>query len=479
MTGQELALVTRDRRWTREELSDAVRRERSRLASMGVQGGAVRCAAFDAHPSSESVIRLLALFQEGICVAPLHPRITGEERMRRLSCLAPVADLDAGEVYLPEENATSRDGAVETVRWRRRPGAASGPDVSSGSSDPAGAEPQAILFTSGSTGAPRAVELSRGAFRAAAAASAEHLGWEPDDRWLCCLPLAHVGGLSIVVRCMLAERPIVLTGGFEPAIVARMIDEEGVTLASFVPTTLHRLFAAEPDWMPPPSLRAALLGGAAAGERLWREIERRGLPALATYGMTETCAQVATGTPQEPRRLVPLPGVRVRVVEGRIEVGGSTLCSAVGDLARPDRADPVIPGPWTADGYLRTADLGQMKGGVLRVLGRADDVIVTGGENVDPRTVEDAFEEHPAVRRAVVFGVPDEEWGELVAVALQGATPDARPTAGELRAWLESRLARFELPRRLAWVDSLPETATGKLDRAGARSEFGHRLEEL
>lgn len=483
MTGDELALVTRDQRWTRDDLAAAVRRERSRLASMGALDGSVRCVAFDAHPSAESIVRLLALFDAGICAAPLHPRIAGDERTRRLDRLAPVADLDTGRLRLPDESEKSPGGAAGTARWHRRPGLAAGPESVRGSGETAEGRPQAILFTSGSSGAPRAVELSRGAFRAAAAASAAHLGWEPDDRWLCCLPLAHVGGLSIVVRCVLAGRTIVLTGGFEPATVARMVDEERVTLASFVPTMLHQLFAAQPDWAPPSSLRAALLGGAAAGGGLWREIDGRGFPAVATYGMTESCAQVATGTPRDPRRLVPLPGIRVRIADGRIEVGGPTLCSAVAELAGADREDGAdeapVPEPWTPDGYFRTADLGRLDDGALCVLGRADDVIVTGGENVAPRRVEEVLERHPAVRRAVVFGVPDAEWGELVAVALQGSPRDSLPTPGELGVWLEARLAPFERPRRVVWVDSFPETATGKLERAGARERFLRRLEAL
>ncbi len=483
MTRDGLALVTPDRRWTAAELAEAVRSERARLASIGALTGSVRCVAFDAYPTHESIVRLLALFDARVCAAPLHPGISAEDREHRLRLLAPVHDLDTGDVHVAGSGEAPQADEDGFVRWRRRPGAAASPESNAGAGEAADGEPQAILFTSGSSGSPRAVELSRGAFRAAAAASEAHLGWESDDRWLCCLPLAHVGGLSIVVRCMLAGRAIVLTGGFEPALVVRMIEEERVTLASFVPTMLHQLFAADPGWTPPSALRAALLGGAAAGGALWDEIVRRGFPALATYGMTETCAQVATATPDDPRRLVPLPGIPLRVVDRRIEIGGPTLCTAVGDVRRAERAgegaDSALADPWTPDGYLRTADRGRLEDGALRVLGRADDVIVTGGENVAPRTVEDVLERHPAVRRAVVFGVPDEEWGELVAVALEGSSTDVRPTAEELRAWLESRLAVFERPRRLAWVAALPETDTGKLDRTAARARIRDRLEVL
>ena len=464
MTDGRLALVTPERRWTAGQLSDAVARETERLDAAGVRDGSVDRVAFDAHATAESIVRLLALFEMGVCVAPQHPRIAAAERARRLEMLAPVLDLDAPGTRIVR--GTARAGGE--TRWSRRPG-----------SDPGEAK-QAILFTSGSSGTPRAVVLSRRAFRSAAEASGAHLGWEPDDRWLCCLPLAHVGGLSIVVRCTTAGRPIVLTGGFDPATIVRVVAEESVTLASFVPAMLHRLFEAKPDWRAPERLRVALLGGAAAGPGLWEEIGRRGLPALATYGMTESCAQIATGTPAHPRRLVPLPGVDVRVVDGRIEVGGPTLCTAVGEtVPRQDDGVAGRPDPWTPDGYLRTADLGRMEDGVLTVMGRADDVIVTGGENVAPRGVESVLEEHPAVRRAVVFGLPDEQWGALVAAVLEPSPGTARPSAAELTEWLRPRLAGFERPRRLGWVEELPTTPSGKVDRAAVLELRGRGLEKL
>ena len=414
------------------------------------EAGATGRVVLDAHPTPTTVIRLLALFDAGICVAPLPSGLPAPIRAERVRALAPCVDLESG--------ARVEGDAADAVAWRARPG-------------PAPRRPLAVLFTSGSSGTPRAVELSAEAFLASASASAHHLGWRPDDRWLCCLPLAHVGGLSVVTRCLLARRTIVLTDGFDARAVARTLEDEDVTLASFVPTMLHRLFETDEAWKAPNSLRAALLGGAPAPVGLWREIERREFPALATYGMTETCSQVATGRPAAPRALIPLRGVSVRVREGRIEVAGPMLADRVG------AGDEEV---FTTDGYLRTGDLGGLEDGILTVAGRADGTIVTGGKNVAPAEVEAILEQHPAIRRAVVFGVPDETWGELVAAVLEpedGA--DAQDATGALREWLAVRLPSHQRPRRVAWLPKLPAMPVGKVDRSAAAAIGRERATDL
>jgi len=446
--GDDTALVAGGRSWTWNGLADEVRREEPGLREAGAAAGRV---VLDAHPTSTTVIRLLALLDAGICAAPLPPGLPAPIRAERVRALAPCFDLETG--------ARIESDTAAVVTWTVRPG-------------PAPRRPLTVLFTSGSSGTPRAVELSAGAFLASASASAHHLGWRPDDRWLCCLPLAHVGGLSVVTRCLLARRTIVLTDGFDARAVARALEDEDVTLASFVPTMLHRLFETDETWKAPNSLRAALLGGAPAPEGLWREIERREFPALATYGMTETCSQVATGRPAAPRALVPLRGVSVRIREGRIEVSGPMLSDRVGAGDREE--------VFTADGYLRTGDLGGMEDGVLGVIGRADDTIVTGGKNAAPAEVEAILEQHRAIRRAVVFGIPDETWGELVAAVLEAEEgADAREAAEGLRGWLADRLPSHQRPRRVVWLPALPATPAGKVDRAAAAAIGRERATDL
>ncbi len=339
--------------------------------------------------------------------------------------------------------------------------------------DAGGAEPRphsamAIVFTSGSSGRAKGVVLSRAAFAASAAASAVRLGWRDDDAWLLALPPAHVGGLSVLTRCLAARRTVVL----EPAPGTEGL-ERGLaeaTLASLVPAQLHRLFAERPSWRAPARLRAVLLGGAAAPPPLVEEARRRGMPVRETYGLTECASQVATQEPGDPPgHATLLPGFEARVVDGVIELRGPALMT--GYL-------PTGGEPWTADGWLRTGDRGTIDAaGRLAILGRADDVIVTSGENVDPLEVEAALSHDPEVAAALVFGVPDPRRGESVA-ALLVPRPGRPLDPARVAERLAARLADFKRPRRYAVVADLPLTPSGKPDRGAARGAAGSGLSE-
>lgn len=318
----------------------------------------------------------------------------------------------------------------------------------------------AVLFTSGSTGRRKAVLLDRAAFTAQAAASAAALGWRDDDRWLVCLPLGHIGGLSILSRCLWARRTAVLADpapSFDPAALARQIERDRVTLVSLVPTMLARLLDLTPAWRPPPHLRAAVLGGAPARPALLARAAAAGVPVRTTYGMTETCSHVAIDGAL-------LPGVDLRLTgpDGdRIALRGAMLFRG---YAPPDHEPPAVD----RDGWFVTRDRGALDpAGRLTILGRADDIIVTGGEKVDPTAVEAALESLPGVAAACVFGVPDPEWGQRVA-ALLVAGPGGPPRPADLTRALADRLSAHERPRRIAFAPALPLLAGGKLDRRAA-----------
>ena len=306
-----------------------------------------------------------------------------------------------------------------------------------------------VVFTSGSTGRAKAVVLSRAAALGAAAISAAHLGWRDDDAWLAPLPLAHVAGLAIVVRCLVARRAIVLGD-------AAALADPQVTLASLVPTQLAQRLD-DPAWRPSPRLRAILLGGAAAAPALVARARARGLPIVTTYGMTETFGQVATGDATTP------PDAIGRALPGVTLVGGTATAPAPLAVRSPALMTGYLdePTPPLADGFV-TRDLGYLDAdGVLRVLGRADDVIITGGENVYPTAIEAALTALPGVLAAAVAGVPDAQWGERVAAAIV-VTPAID------RAALTAALATWPphlRPRTLIELDALPLTASGKLDR--------------
>ena len=319
-------------------------------------------------------------------------------------------------------------------------------------------EPGVLVATSGSTGEPRLVALPVDALRASATATAARLGGPA--RWLLALPAEHVAGVQVVVRALLAGAPPVLQdlrSGFRPADFAAATAAlgPGRRCTSLVPTQLLRLLdAGGPALDALRGYAAVLVGGAALDPGLRARAEAAGVRVVATYGMTET----AGGCVYDG---VPLDGVRVRLDgTGRIVLGGPTL--AAGYLGRP--ADTAAAFGTDADGRheFRTGDLGRFVDGRLEVLGRADDVIVTGGEKVVPAAVERVLAAQPGVRAACVVGLPDAEWGAIVAAAVV-ADPVADPD--RLRAAVREALGRAAAPRIVQTVDALPLRGIGKPDR--------------
>jgi o-succinylbenzoate---CoA ligase len=283
-----------------------------------------------------------------------------------------------------------------------------------------------IVHTSGTTGAPTPVGLTKPDIEANARGTAVALGLGDDERWLCPLPLSHVGGLMVLLRSAVYGTTAVLGPP----------DTPGVTLASLVPTQLARLVESHAR---PPS-RAVLLGGAAADPSLLARAREAGWPVAPSYGLTQTCSAATIGeigdTETSGR---PIPGVAVTIAaDGEIVVGVGGRTVRTGDLGRLDDRGRLI------------------------VIGRKTDTIVTGGENVAPAEVEAVLRAHPAVADAGVFARPDPEWGEAV-VARVVLRADASPE--ELRAFAAERLARFKVPKAVELADALPRTASGKLLR--------------
>ncbi len=311
-----------------------------------------------------------------------------------------------------------------------------------------------VVFTSGTTGAPKGVRLTVDNLEAAAVASIGHLGHDESDSWLLAMPLHHVGGLSILIRSAFAGGSVRLLPGFDPENFAAAMEED-VTMVSVVPTMLRRILDSHPG--PYEGLRAVLLGGGPIPAGLLERASQANLPTLPTYGMTETFGQVATLDPGSPpaRRAHPLPGIQLRIGSDRlIAVRGNQV--SPGYLGEPDRTDP----------WFVTGDLGELDSdGALKILGRADTVIVTGGENVDPARVEATLREHTAIDDALLVDLPDDHWGSVVACLYIGEV-----SPGEAELWLGQRLPVFMVPKRWLAVDRIPTTALGKPDRSAARS---------
>jgi O-succinylbenzoic acid--CoA ligase len=446
------ALFAGDVVLTFAELDARVRAFVSALTARNVRAGSR--VAILAQNRVETVIAIHALLALGAAIVPIHPRLTAAEVQIIVDDAAPTLTLREGDVAAL---------AAESARDDAAPRAPIDPEA-----------PLSIVYTSGTTGRPKGAILSRRAFLASAAASAENLGWIPEDRWLLCLPICHVGGLSILTRCLAARRAVILEPRFDPDAVLAAIVAKRATLLSVVPTMLRALLERD-DRHVLARLRAVLSGGAATPWALLEECGRRGVPALTTYGLTEACSQAASQAPRSP--YFPekgsgraLPGVELRVDgEGRIHLRGPTLMSG---YFRGDGRD--VDTSMFTDGWLDTGDLGELDAtGVLHVHARRTDLIVTGGENVYPLEIEQCLESLPGVRRALVFGVPDARWGQLVAAAIE-ADPSIDEAA--LAVELATRLAPHKRPRGLAVVPALAITGSGKLVRANAAERYAADL---
>ncbi|MBA9005651.1 AMP-binding protein [Thermomonospora cellulosilytica] len=370
-------------------------------------------------PPGPRLLRALAeaLDGTGPAICPLDPGLPGPALESLLNALAPQA--------------------VETAEGVRP----------RGGGEPVAPDVAVLIATSGSTGTPKFVELTAGALRHSASATLERIGAADGDRWVCCLPTNHVAGLQVLVRSLVA--------GTDPVIVPRLspaaVSEADARHLSVVPTQLRRLLDAGADLS---RFGSILLGGAAAAPGLVEEARARGGRVFTTYGMSETSGGCVYDG-------VPLNGVRVKVGgDGRIRLAGPVLFS--GYRLRPDATAEARDGDW-----FRTQDLGAFEDGRLRVLGRVDDVINTGGEKVLATEVAAVLARHPRVGDVVVVGRPDPEWGERVtAVVVPDGDP---PTLAELRDLVRATLPVYAAPRELDLREAIPLLPSGKPDRQALR----------
>jgi len=330
-----------------------------------------------------------------------------------------------------------------------------------------------VLYTSGTSGRAKGACLSWNNFFASARAAEDRLGEAVYQRWLACMPLFHVGGLSILMRSVRFGGPVRLQSRFDATAVSDALDGGDIAGVSLVPTMLSRLLAHRRGRAAPVGLRVLLLGGAAAAPELITRALAAGYPVCPTYGLTEATSQVATAAPPPAGAaatspMLPVPGTELRIVAdghdvppgmpGEILVRGATvMCGYLHDREATACA--------LRDGWLHTGDVGCLDaGGGLHVFDRRDDLVVSGGENVYPAEVEAVLLEHPAVEDAGVTGVADTDLGARV-VACVVVAPGATVDAAELLRHCRERLAGFKQPREFRFVDELPRSAAGKLQR--------------
>lgn len=458
------------------ELAAAAARGASALAAAGVGAGdrvAVRLANRPEHAVAVHAITWL-----GSVLVPLHARWVPAEAAALLG--------DAGAALLvaaagdPVAAAALPCPVLDAGRLGRESAEPSAPAAPA--PQPAGSL-HSLLFTSGTTGRPHAVPLTHGNHLASAAASAFNLGVRPGDDWLCPLPLAHVGGLAVLLRSVLYGTSVTLVDGFDPLDLAARLRSGAVTHASLVPTLLRRLLEAAPGDAPLGSarLRAVLLGGGPVDPAVVERALARGLPLLGTYGMTETASQVATVPPEAAGARpgsagLPLPGAELVI---RTEAGEPVPTGETGEIhvrgAMVSRE--AVRSSGGTDGWLATGDLGRLDpDGFLWVEGRREGVVVTGGENVSAREVEAVLREHPQVADCAVAGLPDPEWGQVVAAAIVPRDPQAPPAPDALAEHCRARLAPFKVPKRWRIVPELPRTPLGKVATEELRRLFNPQM---
>ncbi len=444
------------------ELRAAVDARASELHAAGARQG--ERVGLLLPPGCDFVVTLHAVLRLGAVAVPLDPQLPDEERTRRLA-------------------GATLTVAPEGPHWSAVDPLIAGQPHTSRRAEPADDVPllddhdldatAIVVHTSGTSGAAKPIALTYGNWLWSAIGSAATLGCPPDERWLCAMPLHHVGGLSVLIRSVIATTTAVVHPSWdtERVLDALTVDDEPAgagrarpTIVSLVPTTLRRLLDAglrgpdAPGPTPAHGLRWVLLGGAAIPAGLLEAAAAADVPVAPTYGMSEAASQIATLGP-------PLfcTTVRIADADGR----PTAEPDVVGEiLVRGPTVSAAVLGP---AGWLRTGDLGRLDArGHLSVVGRTADTIISGGENVLPLEVERVLDRIDGVRESAVFGRPDPEWGERVCAQLIVDQPDDFDL-GALRQQARLLLAPHQRPREIELVAELPRTPSGKLLRRALR----------
>lgn len=479
-----LLLASTGDSWTFAELDEMVAETAGRLAALGIESGDHLGVVMETRVA---YVRLLhAAMRLGAVLVPLGDGLT-ESELRAQAETADLTALVCGSETEQRAVDATESVPVVSVDSPTTDAASSLSDIAPESVAPASwdiDDTQLLLFTSGTTGDPKAVRLQLRNLLSSAVASAFRLGFDPADKWLVALSLHHMGGIAPVLRMPLYGMTVVLRSEFRAGATADDIERHDVTAVSLVPTMLRRMLAKRGTLSE--SLRVALLGGAPASTELIERCRNYSVPVYPTYGMTETASQIATARPKEAFRNVgtvgrPLYWTEVTVLD---EAGTPVDGDETGEL--------VVSGPTVTPGYygddeatadafceygLRTGDAGYVdSAGRLYVLNRVDDRIITGGENVEPGEVVDVLRSHPGVRDAAVVGVPDDEWGERVGALVVPASEEV--TRHVIEEYARERLAGFKLPRIVAFADELPRTVSGTVKRDAVRERLEAADEE-
>lgn len=462
-TPDKIALITSTTTLTFRQLDQQVDAMMTRWQHAGIQRG--EHVGMVIEPSPLSVVQIFTAMRAGVVFVPINTRLTVAEMSQQLTLSECKWVLPCGDANTLHQlnHAGHKIANLDTIA----------PEVPT--SKPSATidldKPFTIIHTSGTSGTPKGAMLTYGNFFYSAMSSAYRLGTLPHDRWLCALPLFHVGGLSIILRACLYGITVDLMDRFDLETINRNLSEEPITLVSLVPTMLYRLLehGTPEKWT---HLRMVLLGGAAGTPELLEKAKSAGVRVATTYGMTEATSQVATVLPDDVLKKPtsvgkPLMFTQIRVVDetgqdqatgdyGEVIVRGETVMR--GYYNQPEPTTKVL-----RDGWLYTGDIGYLDtDGDLFIVQRRTDLIVTGGENVYPAEVEAVLRKHPSIKEVAVVGIQDVEWGQRVAAAI--VLKDDM-NADDIATFARQHLAGYKIPRTIKFVAELPQTSSGKIER--------------
>ncbi len=476
---QRLAVQCENVQWSFAELDRQASRIARQLATSGVQEGS-RIALLASNGLSY-VAFVHALARLGAILVPLNVRLTLQElcwQLRDVHASLLVCDADYASLsreiieavpQLPLATLATSSQYGETVISDLPEN-----DVPLRIHIDLKA-PQAIMYTSGTTGQPKGAIITFGMQLWNAIGSALNLGHSPTDRWLACLPLFHIGGLSILMRSVIYGNSVIVHKKFDPDIINQAICEDKITIISVVAVMLQRMLNDLDSQTAsyPSTLRCVLLGGGPAPYPLLEECVLRKVPVVQTYGLTEACSQAVTLSPADAIRKIgsagrPLLPVQLRIMHddkpalpgehGEIFLKGPTITP--GYIDSPEATSQAFQ-----DGWFATGDIGYLDNdGYLYVLDRRSDLIISGGENIYPAEIESVLQSHPAVEEAGVCGQADPQWGQ-VPIAFIALKSGCSASVEELLSYTTQKLARYKQPRAIYVTSQLPRTSSGKLVR--------------